>query len=182
MFPFCLGSPVPAPSENTGEPPSQCEASQTAGCQPLVLAVLEVSGSSSFDSTCSDPNHPCCHCSDIRTDSLCPFLCLPGKHTRSQSWQAQRADSGAFWMGQCQKTDRPSCTLKAWFPELFPGMKTRHRPSQISTLVPRHAHGSLESAVAPPVSLVFVFPLTQPHFPRLQDPVLVFGYMHYVHH
>lgn len=99
------------------------------------------------------------------------------KQTRIQGWQAQR-DSGAFWMGQCQKTDRPSCILELWFPELFPGMKTQHRPSQINTLVPRHAHGSLESAVAPPVSLVFMFP-PHPHFPRLQDPVLVFGYMHH---
>lgn len=81
-----------------------------------------------------------------------------GKHARSQSWQAQQADSGAFWMGQCQKTDRPSCILEVWFPELFPGMKIQHRPSQISTLVPRHVHGSLESAVAPPASLAFMFP------------------------
>lgn len=167
MFSFCLGSPDASSSPNRGEPPRQrCQytASQPAGCQPLLLAVLGVSGPSSCDSTCSDQNDPCCHCSAIRTDSFCPRLPSSPWEGRSQSWQAQPADSGAFWMGQCQKTDRPSCILELWFPELFPGMKTQHRPSQISTLVPRHAHGSSESAVAPPVSLVFMFPPCSPSF------------------
>lgn len=119
-----------------------------------------MSGPSSFDSTCSDQNDPCCHCSDIRTDSFCPYSCLPTTLQKGSmqgaSAEQQQADSGAFWMGQCQKTDRPSCILEVWFPELFPGMKIQHRPSQISTLVSRHVHGSLESTVAPPVSLAFM--------------------------
>lgn len=93
-----------------------------------------------------------------------------GKHARGQSWQAQQVDSGAFWMEQCQKTDRPSCILELRFPELFPGMKIQHRPSQISTLVPRHAHGSLESAVAPPVSLAFMFPPYSSSFSKTPRP------------
>lgn len=95
-----------------------------------------------------------------------------GQYTSSQSWQAHQAGSGAFQMGQCQKTDRPSCILELCFPELFPGMEIQHRPSQISTLVPTYAYGSLESAVAPPVSLAFVFPPYSSSFSK--TPGLVF--------
>lgn len=156
---------MPAPPQNRGEPPRQrCQytASQPAGCQPVLLAVLGVSGPSS----CSDQNDPCCHCrqsGQIRSAHASqPAL---RREACKEPELASSADRfRGFWMGQCQKTDRPSCILELWFPELFPGMKTQHRPSQISTLVPRHAHGSSESAVAPLVSLVFMFPRYSPSF------------------
>lgn len=63
-------------------------------------------------------------------------------------------------MEQCQKTDKTSCILELRFPELFPGMKIQHRPST----------ADLESAVAPPVSLAFMFPPYSSSFSKTPGP------------
>lgn len=72
-FYFVLAPQLPAPPQTRGDHPSQpFRDADTVGAQPLVVAVVWVSGPSSSDSPHGDQNDPFCRCRDIMADGSAP--------------------------------------------------------------------------------------------------------------